>query len=110
MLDFVNVLKQAVEMGASDIHITIGNPPMARVHGSIEPIPGHEVIGAADDQIQLHHICQTDQAFQLLPRQDRNMMYSLISHQMAYFTQRLAFLNGGDVRGHDVADRVVFTH
>ena len=35
MIDFVNVLKQAVNMGASDIHVVIGNPPMVRVRGEM---------------------------------------------------------------------------
>lgn len=50
MIDFVNVLKKAVEMGASDIHVNIGRPPMVRSRGKIQPLPGFDVITATDSQ------------------------------------------------------------
>ncbi len=35
---FEELLKYAVNNGASDIHITVGMPPMARINGNLEPI------------------------------------------------------------------------
>ncbi|MFH1282542.1 MAG: type IV pilus twitching motility protein PilT [bacterium] len=44
MIDFIEVLRRAVGMGASDIHIVIGNPPMVRIHGEMLPIQGFPII------------------------------------------------------------------
>jgi twitching motility protein PilT len=37
-LDFATLLMTIIEKNASDLHLTVGNPPMLRVHGSIQPI------------------------------------------------------------------------
>ncbi len=37
-LDFATLLMATIEKNASDLHLTVGNPPMLRVHGSIQPI------------------------------------------------------------------------
>ncbi len=46
MVDLVEMLKVAVNTGASDIHIVIGKPPMMRLNGEIMPIPGFAIINA----------------------------------------------------------------
>ena len=33
------ILKQVKDLGASDLHMTTGSPPMVRIHGEITPIP-----------------------------------------------------------------------
>lgn len=38
MVDLITVLKSAVSLGASDIHICVGKPPMMRQNGAIKPI------------------------------------------------------------------------
>jgi len=37
-LDFAKLFAMVVERKASDLHLTVGNPPMLRVNGSIQPI------------------------------------------------------------------------
>ena len=37
-----------LDMGASDLHIKVGVPPMVRVHGDMTPMPGY-AINTADD-------------------------------------------------------------
>lgn len=39
-LDFAQLLMTTIDRKASDLHLTVGNPPMLRVHGSIVPIDG----------------------------------------------------------------------
>jgi twitching motility protein PilT len=41
-IDFVQVLKMAVDRKASDIHVVIGKPPMIRVRGEIMALEGFE--------------------------------------------------------------------
>ena len=45
-MTIVKILKAAVEQGASDIHLVIGNKPMVRVDGVIDELGGFEVLGA----------------------------------------------------------------
>jgi len=40
MPDIVEVLKTTARMGASDLHLVVGKPPMVRLQGLIKPIPG----------------------------------------------------------------------
>ena len=37
-LDIVDLLSQAVVRGASDLHLCVGSPPMARLHGVLVPL------------------------------------------------------------------------
>jgi twitching motility protein PilT len=37
-LDIVDLLTQAVARGASDLHLCVGSPPMARIHGELAPL------------------------------------------------------------------------
>jgi Tfp pilus assembly pilus retraction ATPase PilT len=39
-LDFAQLLLTTIEKKASDLHLTVGDPPMLRIHGSIQPIDG----------------------------------------------------------------------
>ena len=37
-LDFAQLLLTTIEKNASDLHLTVGDPPMLRIHGSIRPM------------------------------------------------------------------------
>ena len=39
-LDFAQLLLTTIEKKASDLHLTVGDPPMLRIDGSIQPIDG----------------------------------------------------------------------
>ncbi len=41
-----SILERAVQGGASDIHVTIGKPPMVRVKGELLPLEGQPVLDA----------------------------------------------------------------
>ncbi len=38
MVSLEELLRKAIEMGASDLHITAGSPPMVRIHGKLVPL------------------------------------------------------------------------
>lgn len=44
------IAKEAVERGASDIHITAGTPPMIRLSGSLVPLQGYPSMTPKDTQ------------------------------------------------------------
>ncbi len=47
-MDLVQVLKAAVQQGASDIHLVVGKPPMMRKNGEIMPV--HASLAALDGE------------------------------------------------------------
>ncbi|MFH1378867.1 MAG: type IV pilus twitching motility protein PilT [bacterium] len=49
-MDIAEILKAAVERGASDVHLVIGKPPMIRERGKIRPLEDFETIDAAKSQ------------------------------------------------------------
>jgi twitching motility protein PilT len=42
------MLVTLVESGGSDLHLTVGTPPMIRVNGSLGPLPGYGNLNSAD--------------------------------------------------------------
>ena len=47
MLDLDQVLREAVDRGASDVHIKVGSPPHMRLDGELTPLTD-ELVQAAD--------------------------------------------------------------
>ncbi|MGD9807450.1 MAG: type IV pilus twitching motility protein PilT [Deferribacterales bacterium] len=45
-MDIDAILRKAVEMGVSDVHIKVGRPPAVRLHGDIETLGGFETVTA----------------------------------------------------------------
>jgi twitching motility protein PilT len=53
------LLKQMVDSGGSDLHITINSPPRIRLHGALKPIDGLPPLGPGDTK-QLAYSVLTD--------------------------------------------------
>ena len=68
------------------------------------------VVCTIDHHIQLHHIGKAHHAYQILAGENRDVMYVAVNHLVPDFTQRLTFLHGGDLVGHDVADGFISFH
>ena len=47
-LDLFKLLASALEMGASDVHLTVGKPPIVRIGGKLSPFPGANPIVDGD--------------------------------------------------------------
>ena len=60
-MDMIDILKAAVELNASDVHIMIGNPPMVRISGVISPLPNFPSINAEDSKRLVYSILYEDQ-------------------------------------------------
>jgi len=55
------LLEQCVALGASDLHITVGSPPVVRVRGKLEAIDGTQPLDAETTQALLYRILNTEQ-------------------------------------------------
>src|ERR1700740_899000 len=60
-MELVEVLKSAVQAGASDIHFVIGKPPLMRVSGEIVEIPGFSKITAEESKRLIYSILYEEQ-------------------------------------------------
>jgi twitching motility protein PilT len=60
-MDMIDILKAAVELNASDVHVFIGKPPMVRVHGTIAELPNYPVITAEESKKLIYSILHDDQ-------------------------------------------------
>src|SRR5229473_3395233 len=56
-----DLLEQTVALGASDLHLTVGSPPVARVRGHLQPIEGHDPLSPEDTQQLVYRILSSEQ-------------------------------------------------
>jgi twitching motility protein PilT len=57
-MDLNPILRRAVELGASDIHLKVGKPPILRRDGAVGPIDGVEPLNDADLEAVLNKITE----------------------------------------------------
>ena len=60
-MELVEILKTAVQSGASDIHLVIGKPPMMRLNGEIAEIPGFAKLSADESKRLIYSILYEEQ-------------------------------------------------
>lgn len=60
-MDLMNIFKTAIEKKASDIHITVGKPPMMRLKGDIVPIISDVVLTAEQTKAIIYSILSDSQ-------------------------------------------------
>src|SRR5580704_11270427 len=60
-MELVEILKTAVQSGASDIHLVIGKPPMMRLNGEIGEIPGFPKLTADESKRLIYSILYEEQ-------------------------------------------------
>ena len=47
-MDLDSILRRAVDLGASDIHLKLGQPPVIRIDGDLEPLPEEPPLAESD--------------------------------------------------------------
>jgi twitching motility protein PilT len=60
-MEMIDILRAGAERQTSDIHIVVGKPPMIRVRGSIEPLPGFPELTDEDAKGLIYSILYEDQ-------------------------------------------------
>lgn len=60
-MEMTDILKTAVQRGASDIHMVIGRPPMLRLRGSVTPIDEYPVLTADESKRLIYSILNDEQ-------------------------------------------------
>ena len=55
-MELVPLLQGVVDAGASDVHLKLGQPPVVRLDGDLEPLPGSHVLSEADLETVLDEV------------------------------------------------------
>jgi twitching motility protein PilT len=59
-VDLNGLLRTVVELGASDLHLKVGQPPVVRNDGTLTPVAGRPPLDAGELRIVLEHVCAAD--------------------------------------------------
>lgn len=76
MVSLEELLKFAVEMGASDVHITVGLPPMLRINGRITRCNG-DILLPKDTEVYVKEILSEDNYAKYLTLGEADVSYAL---------------------------------
>ena len=74
--ELLSWLSSAIEMGASDLHLVVGQPPVLRVHGELRPLNEEPLSGQALKSI-LEAACPRKIFEQFLTTQDADFSWQL---------------------------------
>ena len=70
-------LSQVIDLGASDLHLTGGLPPMVRVHGDLKPLAGYRKLLPKDLQELIYAMLTQKQREQFESNQELDLSYAL---------------------------------
>ncbi|PID55919.1 type IV pili twitching motility protein PilT [candidate division KSB3 bacterium] len=73
------LLKHAVDVGASDLHLTVGAPPLYRIHGDLEHVGNRPVVTESEAQGLLYDIMTEQQRQRFEQRHELDFAYDLPS-------------------------------
>jgi twitching motility protein PilT len=72
------MLTALVESGGSDLHLTVGSPPMIRVDGGLRPLPNYGKLNASDTAMLAHAAVADDQWQTFVRSQELDFAYSIV--------------------------------
>jgi twitching motility protein PilT len=58
MFDIDSALRTLIERGGSDLHVKVGVPPTARLHGELAPLEGYQPLSPKDTEQALNEIAE----------------------------------------------------
>jgi twitching motility protein PilT len=72
------MLVTLVEARGSDLHLTVGSPPMIRVDGSLRPLPGYGKLNAADTALLARAAVSAEQWSTFTTNQEMDFAHSIV--------------------------------
>ncbi len=94
-IDFASLLIATIKKEASDLHLTVGNPPMLRVHGSIQPIsPNAKPLGRDEIHASLYDILSEEQRKRL--ERDKELDFALELKNVGRFRSNVFYTRRGE--------------
>src|SRR4051794_30137543 len=77
LLNIDDLLSQTVALGASDLHITVGTPPVVRLRGHLARLEGFEPFDAEGTQQLLYRILSSEQQKHLEIKRQIDLAYEV---------------------------------
>jgi twitching motility protein PilT len=71
------MLTALVDTGGSDLHLTVGSPPMIRVHGDLRPLPDYGKLTSSDTAVLAHAAVSPQQWETFRRSQELDFAYSI---------------------------------
>src|SRR5262245_43708943 len=75
-MELDTILGQGVSLGASDVHLKVGRPPLFRTHGRLLPMEGAGELGSQDMQTFLGRLLDEYHGAQLRERLQADLAYA----------------------------------
>jgi twitching motility protein PilT len=79
-IDFAEILKETITLGASDLHMTVGAPPVIRVRGELRPLGDYPPLNSKDTRDTIYSILSNDQRKRLEQEWQVDFSYSVPGH------------------------------
>lgn len=76
-LNIKELLSKIIQEGASDLHIVVGMPPMMRLHGDLEPIPGYSPLRSEDSQELIYSVMNEEQVAEFESEKECDMSFGI---------------------------------
>src|ERR1043165_660355 len=77
MFDIDSALRTLVEREGSDLHLKVGSPPVARMHGELIPLEGFGELADADTEKALHEIAEVRSLTEFEEEGEADFSYAL---------------------------------
>jgi len=71
------LLTKVIKEGASDLHIVVGAPPMIRLHGNLEPLPGYPRLKPEDTQEIIYSVMNEEQVAEFESEKECDMSFGI---------------------------------
>jgi twitching motility protein PilT len=71
------LLSKMIQEGASDLHIVVGNPPVLRIHGELEPMPGYRRLSPDQTQELIYSVMNEDQVAEFETDKECDMSFGI---------------------------------
>ena len=76
-MDIAQLLQLTIQQQASDLHLVVGVPPMLRVHGELQAVPGEPVVAAEKATEMIFSLLTPQQKDLLLTNRELDFSYAL---------------------------------
>ncbi|NIA13738.1 MAG: PilT/PilU family type 4a pilus ATPase [Nitrospiraceae bacterium] len=76
-LNIKELLTKTIHEGASDLHIVVGAPPMIRLHGSLEPMPGYDPLTPEESQELIYSVMNEEQVAEFEAEKECDLSFGI---------------------------------
>lgn len=77
VVNIKELLTKMIKLGGSDMHIVAGLPPMVRVHGSMEPLPGYKDLVSAETQEIIYTVMNEEQVAEFESEKECDLSFGI---------------------------------